>query len=225
MIALSIQQAERLSDDAASQAPPNTNAMQLLSRRRRREASHAGGFFSTTTQFGASWISWSAGMCAKNREREREKRRKGPGVSPEYDSHSTLMRSTKPSAAMRPSAAEKGGVGGLPRLRYNTTRPCAQQAKCSEEEAFPRLQCNTTRHEATTRATSISLRTFSSKFSALGTPQSQTGTCCAARSCVHMCSTRNLSRRWTFGEFESLAVASRRRLRMFQPLLRRLNLL
>jgi hypothetical protein len=144
MIALSIQQAERLSDDAASQAPPNTNAMQLLSRRRRREASHAGGFFSTTTQFGASWISWSAGMCAKNREREREKRRKGPGVSPEYDSHSTLMRSTKPSAAMRPSAAEKGGSVVSP--GYDTTQHAHAHNKPSAVKKRLSPDCNATQH-------------------------------------------------------------------------------
>jgi hypothetical protein len=81
--------------------------------------------------------------------------------------------------AKRSGKAERsgeGGFGGLPRLRYNTTRPRAQQAKRSGEEALLRLQCNTARprHEARTmaktRANSNSPRKLSSKFSALGTP-------------------------------------------------------
>jgi hypothetical protein len=42
-----------------------------------------------------------------------------------------LRAQKKQNAAVMPSAAEKG-VRGLPRLRYNTTRPRAKQAKCSE---------------------------------------------------------------------------------------------
>jgi len=75
--------------------------------------------------------------------------------------------------AKRSGAAERSGegkFGGLPWQRYNTTRPRAQQAKLSGEGAFPRLPCNTTRHEAGTRATSSSLKRFSTKFSALSTP-------------------------------------------------------
>jgi uncharacterized short protein YbdD (DUF466 family) len=42
-------------------------------------------------------------------EREREK---GLGGLPDYDAHSTLKRTRKPNAAVRSSAAEKGGVWG-----------------------------------------------------------------------------------------------------------------
>jgi hypothetical protein len=45
-------------------------------------------------------------MCANNRDREKEF-----GVYPDFDAHSTLTRTRKPSAAVRPSAAEKGGSG------------------------------------------------------------------------------------------------------------------
>jgi len=95
--------------------------MRLLSRRRRREASHAGGFLSTATRCGASRISWSAGTCAKNRERERKReRKKGLWFSPEYDTHRKLMRTRNPSAAVRPSATEKEGPGISP--DYDTTQ-------------------------------------------------------------------------------------------------------
>jgi hypothetical protein len=75
--------------------------------------------------------------------------------------------------AKRSGEAERsryGGAGGLPRLRYNTTRPRAQHAKRNGEGAFFRLQSDTTRHEATTRATLNSPIGLSSRFSALGTP-------------------------------------------------------
>jgi hypothetical protein len=87
-------------------------------------------------------------------ERERERERKSSGVYPNYDAHSTLTRTKKSSAAVRPSAAEKGdshkktkrsgeaersgeeGFGGFPRKQYNTTRPRAQQAKRNGEGEF-----------------------------------------------------------------------------------------
>jgi hypothetical protein len=56
-------------------------------------------------------------VCESKRERERD--RKGWGVSPTYDTHSMLTRTTKPSAAARPSIAEKGGSGVY--FDYDTT--------------------------------------------------------------------------------------------------------
>jgi hypothetical protein len=41
-------------------------------------------------------------------------REKELGVYPDYDAHSTLMRTRKPSAAVRPSASEKGVSGVSP---------------------------------------------------------------------------------------------------------------
>jgi hypothetical protein len=38
-----------------------------------------------------------------------------------------VPKKAKPSAAARPSAAEKGVLGGLPRLRHNTARPRAEE--------------------------------------------------------------------------------------------------
>jgi hypothetical protein len=89
-------------------------------------------------------------IIEKEREKEREKKRekeKEFEVYLDYDAQGTLTRTRKPSAAVRPSAAEKRGYG------YNTTRPRAQQAKRSGEGTFLRLQCNTTHHEARNRAT------------------------------------------------------------------------
>jgi hypothetical protein len=108
------------SDDAADRALQNNNAMGLLSRRRWRISSHAGGFFSTIKLCGYSWISRNTGHCANNRERDREREKEkegesnGSGGSPDYDSHSTLTRTRKPSAAVKPSAAEMGGSGVSP---------------------------------------------------------------------------------------------------------------
>jgi|AntAceMinimDraft_5_1070358.scaffolds.fasta_scaffold215404_1 hypothetical protein len=36
----------------------------------------------------------------------KRERKRSPGVSPDHDTHSTLMRTTKPSAVVRPSAVE-----------------------------------------------------------------------------------------------------------------------
>jgi len=50
--------------------------------------------------------------------------------------HTARLRAHQ-SQAQRPSRTQRRrGVRGLPRLRYNTTRPRAQQAKRSEEGAF-----------------------------------------------------------------------------------------
>jgi hypothetical protein len=75
-------------------------------------------------------VSRSAINCANNIERERE--RKGSGVSPDCDTHSTLTRTTKPSAAVRPSAVEKGGSGVSP--DYDTTQHAHAHNKPSEVE-------------------------------------------------------------------------------------------
>jgi hypothetical protein len=84
--------------------------------------------------------------------------------------HTARLRTQKAKHSGEAERSGEGGFGGHPRLRYNITHPRAQQAERIGEGAFLRLQCNTTRHEATTRATSGSLNVLSSKFGALGTP-------------------------------------------------------
>jgi hypothetical protein len=112
----------------------------------------------------------------KAQRRGRAQRRRGVwgSLRLRFTQHAYVHKKAKRSGEAERSG--EGGFGGLPRLRYKTTRPRAQQAKRSAEEAFIRLQCNAARprHEARvmarTRANSNSPRRFSSKFSALGTP-------------------------------------------------------
>jgi len=65
-------------------------------------------------------------------ERKRERERKGFGVSPDYDAHNTLTRTTKPSAVVRPSAAEKGDSRVSP--DYDTTQHAHARNKPSAVE-------------------------------------------------------------------------------------------
>jgi hypothetical protein len=102
----------------------------------------------------------------KERERERDKEFGGL-LRLRRTQHAHAHKKAKRSGEAERS--EEGGFGGLPRQRYNTTRPRAQQAKRSREGPFLRLQCNTTCHEAEKRATLSSVFRFSYKFSALET--------------------------------------------------------
>jgi hypothetical protein len=110
------------------------------------------------------------GVLARVRipERERERERENVRGLPRIRSTQFAYAHIKAKCSGEAERRGEGGFGGLP--DYNTTRPRAQQAKRSGEGAFLRLQYNTTRHGATTRATSSSLRRLSSKFSALDTP-------------------------------------------------------
>jgi hypothetical protein len=114
--------------------------MRLLFRRFRREAPHAGGFLSTAISCGASCISRSAGERAKSRERER----KDSGVSPDYDTHSTLSRPRKPSTAVRPSAALKSGSWVSP--ENDTAQHAHAHNKSSAVEKKNSSDCNATQH-------------------------------------------------------------------------------
>jgi len=101
-------------------------------------------------------------MCANNREtggvREREKRGGVPadgaagialgraGVWGQRHQRLSNVRVRMNEHCLFDSvehsrAQQRRRSGGLPRLRHNTTR--AQQAMCSGEGAFLRLQCNT----------------------------------------------------------------------------------
>jgi hypothetical protein len=77
---------------------------------------------------------------------ELRRERKGSGFSPNYDAYSTLTRIRKPSAAVRPSAVEKGGSGIS--LDYNTIQHAHAQNKPSVvEKGIPpiAMQHNTPR--------------------------------------------------------------------------------
>jgi hypothetical protein len=65
---------------------------------------------------------------------------KGPGVSPDYDAHNTLTRTRKPSAVVRPSAAEKGGSEVSP--DYDTTQHAQAHNKPSAVEKGNSSDCN-----------------------------------------------------------------------------------
>jgi hypothetical protein len=80
-------------------------------------------------------------VCKYQREREREKEL---GVYPDYDTHSTLMRTLKPSAAVRPSAAEKGGSGVS--FDGDTTQHAHAHNKPSAVEKDNSSDCNATQH-------------------------------------------------------------------------------
>jgi hypothetical protein len=140
LIALSIHQAERQRTTPHAN-PQSNNAMRLFSRRRRPEALHAFDFLSTAARCGASCISRSAGKCANNREREKERE---PRVYSDFDALSTLTRTRKPSAAARPSAAEKRGSGVFP---DNVTPHHAHaHNKPSAVEERHSSDCNATQH-------------------------------------------------------------------------------
>jgi ABC-type nickel/cobalt efflux system permease component RcnA len=79
----------------------------------------------------------------REKERERERERERSGVSPDYDSRSTLTRTTKPSAAVRPSAAEKGASGVTPDY---TTQHAHAHSKPSAVEKGHSSDCNATKH-------------------------------------------------------------------------------
>ena len=81
------------------------------------------------------------------------KKRTDSGVSPDYDAHSTLSRTRKPSAAVRPSAAKKA-FGVSP--DYDTTQHAHAHNKPSSVEKGNSSCCYTTRtrYEARTKATS-----------------------------------------------------------------------
>jgi hypothetical protein len=83
--------------------------------------------------------------------------------------HAPRFRAKEAKRSCEAERSGEVGFGGLPRIRYNTTRPRAQQAKRSGKGKFLRLQINT-RHEARMRAASSSLRRLRTKVSALGTP-------------------------------------------------------
>jgi hypothetical protein len=71
---------------------------------------------------------------------EREREIRGSGVFPDYDTNSTLTRTRKPSAAMKPSAAEKGFSDS------DTTQHANAYNKPSAVEKGHSLECNATRH-------------------------------------------------------------------------------
>jgi hypothetical protein len=75
------------------------------------------------------------------REREREKEF---GVYPDFDAHSTLTSTRKPSAAVRPSAAEKGGSGVSP--DNDTPQHAHARNKPSAVEERRSFDCNATQH-------------------------------------------------------------------------------
>jgi hypothetical protein len=75
---------------------------------------------------------------------EKERKRKDSGVSPDYDTHSTLTRTRKPSAAVRPSAAEKGGLRGFP--ENDTSQHAHAHKKPSIVEKKHSSGCNARQH-------------------------------------------------------------------------------
>jgi hypothetical protein len=74
---------------------------------------------------------------------EREKKIKSSGVYPDYDAHSTLKRTRKPTAAVRLSAAKKGGSGVSP--DNDTTQHAHAYNKPSAVEKGHSSDCNATK--------------------------------------------------------------------------------
>jgi hypothetical protein len=73
-----------------------------------------------------------------------ERERKSSGVYPDYDAHSTLTRTREPSVAVRPSAAEKGGLGVFPDI--DTTQHAHTHNKPSAVWKRNSFDCNPTQN-------------------------------------------------------------------------------
>jgi hypothetical protein len=87
-------------------------------------------------------------ITVRESEKERERERKGSGVSPDYDTHRALTRTTKPSAAVRPSAAEKGVLGSPPTtIQHNTPTRTTSQAQWIRGIPPTAMQYNTPRSD------------------------------------------------------------------------------
>jgi hypothetical protein len=158
-------------------SPQNNNAMRLLSR-------HCAPVDFLVRQQDAAPHGYR-GVLACVRITEREREREDSGISPDYDSHSTLTRTTKPSAAVRPSAAEKGGLGVS--LDYDTAHHAHAHNKPNAVEKGHSSDGNAAHHA--TKRQRERLQTASEDLELNSTHwaprQSQTGTCCATRSCIH----------------------------------------
>jgi hypothetical protein len=77
-------------------------------------------------------------------ERKRERERGGWGVFPDYDAHSKLTLTRKPSAAVMPRAAEKASWGVS--FDYDTTQHAHARNKPSAVEKGYSSKCNATQH-------------------------------------------------------------------------------
>ena len=85
----------------------------------------------------------------KAQRRGRAQRRRVVWGLSDYDAHSTLTRTRKPSAAVRPSAAEEGGSGVSP--DYDITQHAHAHNKRSAVEKRHFSDCNATQHAHATK--------------------------------------------------------------------------